>query len=86
VIIDAIVTAFLAALDALLSLIPDLIADDYDDNGAFSNNVFFLTSQITRVFPLGFFVVGMVMFLTVTLGLALWDLTLWVYHQLWGSA
>jgi hypothetical protein len=82
VIIDVIVTAFLAALDALFSLLPSFNLPQPDD----IPYVFGAILDMDRLFPvrtvMGIFGASIV----VILAMRLWDAIVWTYHQFWGAS
>lgn len=77
---DFIITAFLAGIDALVSLFPTV---------TFLTNVNMgvkLPADINRIIPLNFILATALICLGIRLALDGWDAVVWVYHQFWGSS
>jgi hypothetical protein len=81
VVTDSIVTAVLAALEALLTLMPDW---QWPQRTVVGTVVFL--GQANRVFPVATVAAMFGLFIALKLALGLWDLTLFVYHQFWGAS
>lgn len=76
------VTAFLASLNALLTLLPSWTLPDMDDGGQIVGTYVYF---INFIFP----VVTILTVITASFALrgimSGWDLIVWVYHQFWGG-
>jgi len=76
-----IVDAFLAGLDALLSLLPSFTVPTWDNpNGALGQ-----VANLNRVFPVCTLILCILAVVVVMLALYAWDALVFVYHQFWGS-
>lgn len=80
---DAIVSAFLGALEALLSLLPD--TGPVVVSGASTTAVTGWAGAANSWVPVTLIVGVLGMLIAVELALVLWDLIVFVYHQFWGS-
>lgn len=77
---NLIVTAFLAGLDAVLSLFP-IVAFPTDVGMSIGNTV----GEINLIFPLKLVMQLFVASIAVRIALNTFDMGVWVYHQFWGS-
>lgn len=82
---DAIISALLAALDALVSLVP-VVTLPVLTVTSFATQFASLISGIHRAAPLGDALAVLALGLLVMFALATFDLGVWVYHQFWGSS
>jgi len=81
VITEAIVSAFLSALSAVLGVLPD-----WDPPAVAGTTGMGVVARAAAVFPVGSLVWAIVALLALELALQLWDLGVWVWHQFWGSS
>jgi hypothetical protein len=79
---DAIVSAFLGAFGALFGLIPNVGPEPDTDgfDGAAQQIALF-----ADIFPLMTLLTIIGIITALEIAIYLWDLTLFVYHQIWGS-
>lgn len=79
-IIGFIINAFLTTLDSLVSMLPALSVTSMTDSGAFDT-----VQVVSGIFPLQAFTEALLMYVAVVTGIAIWDLSVWIFHQLHGS-
>lgn len=79
-IIDLIVSAFLALIDGLVSLFPSFTMPDELILTALTPVL-----QLNPFFPVVTLFTTLIAAMVIELALRGWDLTVWVYHQFWGS-
>lgn len=80
VIVDLIVSALLAGLDALTSLLPTVTIPVGSQVHVGS-----LAVELGRVVPVAQIILGLSACIGLRLVMYGWDLVVWVYHQFWGS-
>lgn len=80
-ILGAIVTAFLASLDALLSLLPSWTVPTWPDSAWIG-----IAVELDAVFPVGVLIWSLFLTLAAVALLQLWDFGVWIFHQFWGSS
>lgn len=80
-IVDWIVTALLASIDAILGLFPTWTWP----TRALTSSLEFV-GQANRVVPVATAAAMCGIYLAVKAGFAVFDLALWIYHQFWGSS
>lgn len=80
-IIHAIVLAVLGCIDALVSLFPG-----WDMSVVATNNgVISEAGAMENLFPVSQLLLAISLMLAVKLGISVWGLAIWTYHQFWGS-
>lgn len=78
-IVDFVISGFLAGLDALFSLFPTIA---FFNNGPLYTR---LPAAMGQVFPLSFLIGTVLICLAIRIALSGWDVAIFVYHQFWGS-
>lgn len=82
---DLIVDAFMAALDAVLSLLP-VVTVPASAVLSFAGDFVGFVVGMQRVVPLADILVLLVAQIAVMLALATFDLGVWIWHQFWGAS
>lgn len=83
---DAVVQSFLAAVSALLTLVPAFTLPDFLAGEGAANTVAQGWRAANGVLPVYTIAQTLTAYLLVLLGLRLWDVAVWVFHQFWGSS
>lgn len=78
---DAFFGAIFGSLNALLGLIPAIGLPPADDQ----TGVIVWAGALSLVFPLAHLAIAMGSVIATRIGLQVWDLTVFIYHQFWGS-
>lgn len=81
-IIDWILTAISAGINALISLGPSITIPTWD---ATNTNATTIVMTLNGIIPIYALMVSFFAILAVQLLLQIWDLIVFVYHQFWGS-
>lgn len=84
-IVDFIVTAFLAGLDAVLGLLPVVAIPAVAALG-FAADFAGIVSGVHRVVPLGDVLVLLGLAVVCMVAMGVWDVSVFIYHQFWGAS
>lgn len=81
---DAIISAFLGCIDALMTVLPNFnIPGDPTSGGLWVGQ---WAALLNRIVPLQTLVTGILLCVTVKLGMLAFDGALWLYHQIHGAS
>lgn len=78
---NLIVTAFLASVDALVSLFPSFSMPSFSG----PSSAIAAVANLNMLFPVCTLILCITSAVVIMIALYGWDAILWVYHQFWGS-
>lgn len=84
-IVDAIVSAFLSALSALLTLIPDVQLPDIQSSEITGGSFIGTAVDFNGIAPIWLLIKMIALSITIHLAMLVFELALWAFHQVWGS-